>query len=84
MQRKAYPFKVREQDPQTTYLTDKDKMYIVLHDKKNVGEVKALSFFPEMEVLLFNLNLSDQVGEKHKKEIKEILRKINKSKQNKQ
>lgn len=84
MQRKGYPFKVREQDPQTTYLTAKDKMYIILHDKKNAGEVKALRYFPEMEVLLFNLSLSDQVGEKERKQICEILRKINKSKQGKQ
>lgn len=84
MRRKGYPFRVREQDPQTTYLTGKDKSYLVLHDKKNVGEVKALSFFPEMEALLFNLSLSDQVGEKERRQICEILRKINKSKQGKQ
>jgi hypothetical protein len=84
MLRKGYPFKVREQDPQTTYLTDKDKRYIILHDKKNVGEVKALRYFPEMEALLYNLTLSDQIGEKEKKEIDRILRKINYSKQGKQ
>lgn len=84
MRRKGYPFKVREQHPQTTYLTDKDKLYIILHDKKNVGEVKALRYFPEMEVLLFNLSLREQLGEKERKQICEILRKINKSKQGKQ
>lgn len=84
MIRKSYPFKIKEQDAQTTYLTDKDKMYIVLHDKKNVGEVKALSCFPIMEEILFNLIRSEEVGEKEKKKIAEILRKINKHKQNKQ